>query len=169
MKKYCIVIVALFLFSFKPIKTETNKLSVRKNIVPYIQNNNLNRSDTLISDTLSYVKNLINNKVYAGKELSVFLNDLKIPVVSYLYYIPHNNRFISTGLSISLSGDVDETYKRSFEENKPTVIIVHWQTPVPVDSVYALIKMSNGQWLNAERQYYQKQIIKDIAVINYAK
>lgn len=118
-------------------------------------------------DTLSYVQTSIIDKkdVFIGRQLKVLLDSLEIPVKSYLISITHK-KIISPGLTLSFYNKSESSQKHHKGE-KFVKIHIDWMNPVPKDSVNVLFDKSKGEWLEAERNYYGRQRIRDVQLFKY--
>lgn len=129
--------------------------------------------DTLIKDTLAYMQSEIISKKekYLNKELSILLNDMKIPIKSYTRSIAPNNRYIVPSISLSFNNSNETSYRIMVFHDNPVIVWVKWATPLPADSVsLLLIKSKNkGEWEESERQYYGKQIVKDFGLVDFKR
>lgn len=129
--------------------------------------------DTTINDTAAYIQSEFVNKKekYLNKALSVLLYDLKLPVRSYTSSIAHNNRYIAPGTSLSFLDDNETSYRTVVSQNKPAILWIKWATPLPKDSVSAILQKSKkpGEWGEMEKQYYGKQIVKDFGLVNWSR
>ena len=121
-------------------------------------------------DTLKYVQhNFIDNKQkYIGKDLNNLLKDLEIPIKSYISGY--------TELDPKIVSDIILQFHTSKKANqmanstiKPVDIIIICSPPFKRDSVAALWTKSKGEWLDAERKYFGKQIIGDVMTTNWGK
>ena len=124
-------------------------------------------------DTLGYVQhNFIDNnkQKYIGKELNALLNDVEIPIKSYLpcYSEPDPSIVLGLFLQFHTLKQADHM-ANSNSTTKPVNIIIICSPPFKRDSVAALWTKSNGEWLDAERKYYGKQIIGDVMTTKWGK
>lgn len=108
-------------------------------------------------DTMQYVaREIIGKKqFYVGKPLQVLLDSLQLPVKAYLFGAVPINRFISNDLSLSFV-NASETGKRIMNDLKPVILTVTWQTPVPLDTVIALNRKTQGEWTPETNAYFSK-------------
>lgn len=119
----------------------------------------------IVTDTLSYAKDVIANKEkYINKELSVLLNDLKIPVKSYSII---NSRFdVIDGITLSFDDRITSNRKQAQDDDakKPGFLHITWKTPIPAAKHNEIMQKSTskGNWQAAEQEFYPKQIIGDI-------
>lgn len=122
-------------------------------------------------DTLQWVQNnIINNKQnFIGREFSVLLNSLPIPVKSYFYSSNESKRNISPSLSISFLPPFmadDEIYPATIT---PVVNVIVWQTPLPISSCEPLILTNKGNWTNSEGEFYGNKIVADVLLIDFSR
>jgi hypothetical protein len=125
------------------------------------------QSTRSVPDTLNYVKSIIANKdKYINKELSILLNDLKIPVKSYSPGISANNRYVSPNITFSFD-DMQTTNSKQDQTHglsNPVYLTIAWKTPLSKEETSAALSKSTnaGNWGPVEEGYYSKQIVGDI-------
>jgi len=114
-------------------------------------------------DTLGYVEhNFINNKQkYVGKNLNTLLNDLEIPIKSFIPNISYltNDDVPSVYLQFF---PLKEASRRKHTVKRPVDIIIKWANTLPMDTVFLLGRKNNYSWTDEERKYFGKQIIGDV-------
>lgn len=126
-------------------------------------------SDTMkqnksVADTAGLVKNIIANKEkYINKELGILLNDLSIPVKSYMVINTRIDRL--DGIILYFDNYTTTIWKQNQDNSKrPSSLNIIWETPVSAVTYNALRQKStsNGNWGSVEQEFYSKQIIKDV-------
>ena len=156
----------MLLLGCKSVKTTTtNSISKETTTVPKYQKLNTFKGTT--NDTLAYMRtSIIDRKSkYIGKELNILLNDLELPIHSYLIGLS-NLRGISPGISLKFYPKNVVELKRQARID-PVILNIVWETPLPLDIVNPMLIKSKGVWTNEEQEYYGKQIVKDIVLTNY--
>ncbi len=156
----------MLLLGCKSVKTTTtNSISKETTTVPKYQKLNTFKGTT--NDTLAYMRtSIIDRKSkYIGKELNILLNDLELPIHSYLIGLS-NLRGISPGISLKFYPKNVVELKRQARID-PVILNIVWETPLPLDIVNPMLIKSKGVWTNEEQEYYGKQIIKDIVLTDY--
>jgi hypothetical protein len=163
MKKY-IIIIGIFFITLTIFAVPGNDKIGKKNAVKYA----LNISDTSM-DTLSYLKTFIDNKQnYINKELSVLLNDLNMPVLSYITSGSDIDRTISPSITISFLSRKESSirrFRKPHSAEKLFFLVIDWKTPLKIDDINSLMLLSKGEWLNGEKEFFGKQIVGDIRMI----
>jgi hypothetical protein len=120
-------------------------------------------------DTVQYVQNCIMNHKdrYIGKPLDSLLSELEIPFGSIMNSIPHNNTAIVDHSTLSFY-NLLTTIGRSGAKIPNTVLLIFiWEKPIPSQVVYDLEKESKGNWTAPVKEYFGKQVIKDIKMFKY--
>ena len=56
---------------------------------------------------------------------------------------------------------------KKFNKIDPVILNIVWETPLPKDEVLPILLKSKGVWTNEEKEYYGKQIVKDVVLTNY--
>jgi hypothetical protein len=119
-----------------------------------------------VADTAEMVKNIITNKdKYLKKELWVLLNDLSIPVKSYMNINSRIDRI--DGISLYFD-DRENTMMKHGQDNMPTNwpfhLNIRWETPVPAitDNAVRQKGNNNGNWGSVEQEFYSKLIIGNV-------
>jgi hypothetical protein len=115
------------------------------------------------NDTLQYLKfNLIERKnTYVGEELDVLLNDLEVPVKSYMYSPGSDLKVHSIVLMLD---DYNTSLKKKYDNKKPIVLIVSFDTPVDIDEMNAMKSNNSFDWTSKQEGFYGKMIVKDTNV-----
>jgi hypothetical protein len=130
-------------------------------------------------DTLQYVKKCILEKQsqYIGKPLNVLLNDLELPVRSFLNGgISAQEKsgefttiaFYDIQATTSLLADVRGNRMRREDAKKLVFLTIRWKEALPQDIVENLQKNNSGNWTPVVQEYFGKQVIKDIIVKRFA-
>ncbi len=135
--------------------------------IALLKPNSLNSNKNIALDIfLGYTntKIIIQKNRYLHKPLSFLLNNLPIEATSYTYGVGVDTKFSS---DIYLFFNDGTTNCERDEVNELTSIWVKWKTPLPLDSVINLISKTRGGWIEADKEFFQKQIIKDIAFIGF--
>ena len=156
----------MLLLGCKSIKTTpTDSSSNNTTTEPKYQKLNTFKGTT--NDTLAYVRtSIINRKSkYIGKELKVLLNDLELPINNYTT-AGSNLRGISPRLSLKFYPKNVEELKRQARID-PVILVIVWETPLPLDIIDPMMFKSQGKWTNEEQEYYGKQKVKDIGLTDY--
>ena len=165
MKTYIIPLILLLLIGCKSITPTTDKVSKETTIVAKYQKLNTFKGTT--NDTLAYMRtSIIDRKSeYIGKELNVLLNDLELPIKRYL---------IGTSRKVGIShGITFEFYPNNVVNLKinskidPVILNIYWETPLSTDIIFPMKIKNQNIWTNEEKEYYGKQIIKDIGLTDY--
>jgi len=180
MKKYLIIILTLLSACSVLRKPETT-VTANQNI----NNMTLNNPDTKAAesqsnsyvplqnfkgDTLGYVQqNFIDKKQkYIGKDLNALLNDVEIPIKSFLYGDSEINNNISPDVILQFYTSRQSSLRLD-RPDKPVNIIITWSSPLPIISAIDLWHQHSGAWTEAERLYFGKQIIGDIQTTKWGK
>lgn len=160
MKKYSIIL--LIIFSACTALRESNK-TVSNN-----QSKNYKTLNSFKGDTLGYVQhNFINNKKkYVGKDLFTLLKDVEIPIKSYLPDVNIIDKNTTPAIYLQFY-PYDQAMEREHSQNKPVDIIIVWSFKLPSKSIDSLWRTNKGEWKEAERIYFGKQIIKDIVTTDW--
>jgi hypothetical protein len=163
MKKH-IIITSIFFITITTFAVGGNYKNHEGNIKKY----SLNISDTMI-DTLNYIKTFVDNKQnYINKEASVLLNDINMPVLSYITSGSDADRTISPSITISFLSRKESSiraFKKPLSAEKLFFLVIDWKTPLKIDDVNSLKLLSKGEWLNGEKEFFSKQIVGDILMI----
>ena len=120
-------------------------------------------------DTLLYVQNCIMNHKdrYIGKPLDSLLSELKIPFGSVMNSIPHNNTAIVDHSTLSFY-NLLTTIGRAGAKIRNTVLLIFiWEKPLPSKATIDLTRESKGNWTAPVKEYFGKQVIKDIILSKY--
>jgi len=154
-----IIFLSVVLFSCRTIVPASHKSIVNPNYV------SLKKFKV---DTLQYVKkNFIEGKEkYSNKELKYLLSDLEIPVKEYIPGNSNDNMFISPTMTL-LFHEFNEVAKRSDEGLHPVRIIINWKNPLPSKDIDSLRTKNWRKWTKDEADYFGKQIVQDIMVVNF--
>ncbi|MBD0726713.1 hypothetical protein B6A10_16200 [Flavobacterium sp. L1I52] len=150
-------------------KSVTTRNSISSNTKTVPKYKKLNTFKGTTNDTLAYMRTSIisrKNK-YIGKELNVLLNDLELPINNY-----------AIGTSRAVGKDKSHSISLYFYPNNvvnlkrenridPVILHIYWETPLPKEMVLPILSKSKGIWTNDEKEYYGKQIIKDIGLTDY--
>jgi hypothetical protein len=164
MKTY-IPIILMLILGCKSIKTTNDNVQNSNNYIPKYQKLSTFKGNA--NDTLTYVRTSIigrKNK-YIGKELNVLLNDLELPVRTYLIGLSNKK-----GLSPSLTL---EFYPRNVMEIKrqnkidPVILVIEWEKPLPLSIADSLMVKNKAIWTKEEKEYFGKQKVKDIVLTDY--
>ena len=120
------------------------------------------------NDTLQYVKfNFYERKnLYIGKELNVLLSDFEMPVKSYTSHFLYNDL---TGMSISVFESNIERMKNISTHKKSHNIIIVFEKSIPFENVSTMLRKNEGNWTKDEKEFFGKQIVKDIDLMDYDK
>ena len=156
----------MLLLGCKSVKTTiTNSISKETTTVPKYQKLNTFKGTT--NDTLAYVRtSIIDRKSkYIGKELNVLLNDLELPINNYTIG-GSNLRGISPSLSLKFYPKNVLELKRQAKID-PVILVIIWETPLSKDDILPILLKSKGVWTNEEQEYYGKQKVKDIGLVDY--
>ena len=142
-----------FVWGCNPLKNSQNSGS---------KNNNNSIQKNVAIDTLSYIRESIiaQKSKYTNKVLSVLLNDLKIPVASYVFGVG-NSIYSVDYITLSFE-NMDAHIQRVIANSIPPLVIVKFSKPLPMDSVLKISGLSHGQWLSREKEYYGNKIVGDL-------
>ncbi len=145
--------------------TPTDSVSNNTTTVPKYQKLNTFKGTT--NDTLAYVRtSIIDRKSeYIGKELKVLLSDLELPINNYTIG-GSNLRGISPSLSLNFYPENVVELKRQAKID-PVILVIVWEIPLPKDVVLPMALKSKWVWTNEEQEYYGKQKVKDIGLVDY--
>lgn len=122
MKKNYTIFLALFCLvsckTTKPVSTSP------VNKVPELPAGSTGKQNEPVNDTLSYAKDIIANKnKYINKELSVLLNNLKIPVKSYTII---NSKFnVIDGIALSFDTRNATSRKQASDDDSKKPAYLH--------------------------------------------
>lgn len=130
-------------------------------------------------DTLQYIKKCILEKQsqYIGKPFNVLLNDLELPVKSFLNggISDHEKTgefttiaFYDIQTATSLLADFRGNRLRGQDAENLVFLTFRWKTALPSDIIEDLQKSSGGNWTPSIQEYFGKQVIKDIIVKRFA-
>ena len=156
----------MLLLGCKNVKTKgTNSVLDVNTTVPKYQKLNTFKGTT--NDTLAYVRtSIIDRKSeYIGKDLKVLLNDLELPINNYTT-AGSNLRGISPRLSLKFYPKNVEELKRQAKID-PVILVIVWETPLPLDIIDPMMIKNKAIWTNEEQEYYGKQKVKDIVLVDY--
>jgi hypothetical protein len=165
MKTY-IPLLLLLLIGCKSVPTTpTISISGTTTTVPKYRKLNTFRGTT--NDTLAYVRTSIIDRKdkYIGKELNILLNDLELPINRYRIG-SSSVRGISPGISFYFYPDNVVELKRQARID-PVIFNIVWEQPLPKDIVLPMKIRNKNIWTSEEKEYYGKQIIKDIVLTDY--
>jgi hypothetical protein len=163
MKGSYIIILALFCFAScktnRPVSSAVNKAAELPSA------NTVASPNQLVSDTLGYVNDIVANRdKYINKELSVLINDLKVPVKSYA--IINSRPTYVEGIRVSFDDRVTTIRKQAQDDEtkKAGILNIMWKIPIPAEKHKEIMEKSTskGEWQSAEQEFYSKQIIRDI-------
>ena len=120
------------------------------------------------NDTLGYLKsNFYDHKeFYKEKELGVLLNKIELPIKSYTPIFNIND---VTGIYISLFYDLKEKRYKLSNKEKTHNLIVEFRKPIPVNEISNMLLKNKGNWTKDEAEFFGKQIVKDIDLMDYDK
>lgn len=130
-------------------------------------------------DTVKYVLKCIWEKEYnyIGKPFNVLLNDLELPVKSFLNggISDHEKSgefttiaFYDIQTTNTLLADLREHRLKSAGAKKLVFVTIKWKTALPPDIVENLQKSNSGNWTPAVQEYFGNQVIKDIIIKRFA-
>jgi hypothetical protein len=147
---YIAIIALMLVLGCKAKKVQDKPITLKKLAKP-------------VSDTSAYTRSLVVNKEkFIGKEFSLFLNELDIPVKSYSSTTL--NKVYNNGVIISFD-DWNTTLKKtntSLGEKRMIRIVVIWKTPLLRSEVATALGRAGMAWGEAEEKFYSKCIISDI-------
>ncbi len=156
----------MLLLGCKSVKTTTTN-SISKETTTVTKYQKLNTFKDTTNDTLAYMRtSIIDRKSkYIGKELNVLLNDLELPINNYTIG-GSNLRGISPSLSLKFYPKNVLELKRQAKID-PVILVIIWETPLSKDDILPILLKSKGVWTNEEQEYYGKQKVKDIGLVDY--
>jgi len=113
-------------------------------------------------DTVKYLnENLLKNKQsFMGKELSVLINNLEIPVKNY--FIGEKFDQPKSVPEITLIFTEIEKLLKDKQREKHKLVTIVWQQPIVKDSTFQLLKATKGVWSKEAYEFYKRRLIKDI-------
>lgn len=118
-------------------------------------------------DTVAYIKeNFIQNKEkYIGKNIGILLNDLELPILKYNLGLDEN---LKDFYFISFRFFNDITIENRKEKKKdPLIINIFLDKPVDINFPLSLSRKNKQQWMQDEADFWDKQKIKDIGIVDY--
>jgi hypothetical protein len=120
-------------------------------------------------DTLQYVQNCImdHKDRYIGKPLDSLLSDLEIPFGSIMNNVPHNNRAIVDNSTLSFYNSATTIGRVGARFPKTVLLTFVWEKPIPYQAADDLERQSKGNWTAPVKEYFGKQVIKDIKMFKY--
>jgi hypothetical protein len=117
-------------------------------------------------DTAGYIEaNFINRKEkYVNQPLRVLLNELGIPIKSYVYDIsPLTSK--TPGILLYFTDAAAYHMSRYPKKTGSMSLYITFLTEVAKDDVRKFYKQSDGAWLPGEEKFYGDQQIKDFQFI----
>jgi hypothetical protein len=120
-------------------------------------------------DTVQYVQNCIMNHKdrYIGKPLDSLLSELEIPFASFMNNVPHNNTAIVDRSTLSFYNPGTTIGRIGMRKPKTVLLIFFWDKPIPSQVAHDFTRESMGNWTAPVKEYYGKQVIKDIILSKY--
>ncbi len=123
------------------------------------------------NDTLRYIKEAFydNQKKYVHKPLIELLNDFAIPVKSYIPIDSgRGENHYGLGVYLDIYENKESRYRLDHYK-KPATLIIHFENPIPMITVDKLLAKDKLKWTDETRDFYSRQIVKDIDIMNYMK
>ena len=164
MKTILLIAPLLFLFSGCGLvnQMEENNQAISK-IQASVTENEMNHADII-----QYLQtDIINNKnKYLGRELSVLLNEMRLPVRSYYPTESYTKKYTRSEIMLSFFSRA-QTEHGLFKQNKLLAISITFSNPLPSKITRNLFKAGNGKWLGKDANYYRQQIISNIHLFNW--
>jgi hypothetical protein len=161
MRNIIVIVFIILAFACKTTRPIVSSASFSKS-----KGGDTTKIDTPISDSLSYLKEIVKNRQkYINQPLSVLLGDLKIQVKSYMSDISFT-RDLGTGMTISFDGTGITSNKETgvVGYGEPAELYIKWQKPISkTEARRHLNGTASGVWTAAEQEYYGKQIVDDVA------
>lgn len=117
---------------------------------------------TLNQDTAKYLQEniLAHKERFQNRSLNNILNELKLPVKSYIVSF---GRKVGTIKGVSLIFENFHNASEKLHQHKSVhSLFVEFETPVSSAAAARLLKVSNGNWLTGESELYGPLIIKNI-------
>ncbi|HEX6431346.1 MAG TPA: hypothetical protein VF008_26830 [Niastella sp.] len=141
--------------------------SVIKDTVPTTAGKEYVALEQFNKDTLKYVQsNFIARKdYYVGKEFGVLLNDLQVPIQKYVTGSSHLEG-ISPFITVKFYTNL-EIYAKETQRINPVIMNIEWKTPVPYDQANELSRKYHMNWSEEVKNYYSKQVIGNITLVEY--
>lgn len=125
-------------------------------------------------DTTAYLNFIVSKKQdYIGKPLSVFLNDLELPISSFSPSISQKNKTQTSGILIQTVDLTSYYNKIDNSDNKAYRIGITWQSLQRMDSVQAILNnnmkagVPSTEWSLIAKEYFGKIIVGDIRLPYY--
>ncbi|HEX6426927.1 MAG TPA: hypothetical protein VF008_04540 [Niastella sp.] len=120
-------------------------------------------------DTLQYVQNCIMNHKdrYIGKPLDTLLSELEIPFGSIMNSVPHNNTAIVDHSTCSFYNALTTIGRIGARFPKTVLLSIIWEKPLSSQVAFDLTRESKGNWTAEIKEYFGKQVIKDIILSKY--
>jgi hypothetical protein len=104
---------------------------------------------------------------YIGKPLDSLLSELEIPFNSISNSVPHNNTAIVDRSILSFYNTMTTIGRVGAKIPRTVLLNVIWEKPIPSQVAFDLTKESKGNWTAAIKEYFGKQVIKDIILSKY--
>lgn len=145
--------------------TQELKTSSEKNVVSISKNPNYKEFRYFKGDTLKYLQTnfLTNQDFYIGKPLNILLDDLELQINYYLTVTSGINKKKSPSLGMS-PYNKSQIEKKLSNDNSFLLINIEWETSLPIEKVDELLIKNKGKWTIEEKNYYGRQIIKEINI-----
>jgi hypothetical protein len=127
------------------------------------QRRSIKVADTAILDTMKYLQYTImdHQEKYVHRELKTILEDLHLPVRSYLPDLTQAK--IVPNIFIFFY-PLDTVNSRLDNKIKICCLTIEFQPAASLDSVFALLAKDHGNWSPAAERYFSQQIVSTIGL-----
>lgn len=119
-------------------------------------------------DTVKYIKeNFIRNRIlYIEKDMSYFLSNLEIPIYKFTSSIDYPPNSVYSHISIKFYNDVtiENKVKNKIE---PIVMVISFNPPLQPNVIEPIMREAKGKWTKEVQQFFGKQKIKNIVIVDY--
>jgi hypothetical protein len=127
------------------------------------------KNNIQIEDTFKYIQDsFVSRKdMYLHKNLNNLLNDIKIPIKSYIYGAIPDDIIHIQAILLSFYNSTEDQNK-TFNHKELVKIYIVFEVPVLQDSAVAILRTPDGrEWSSQVKAFYGGMKIKDFDVYKY--
>jgi hypothetical protein len=165
------VVIIISFFALTACNCLNKKSSYIQNSNDLIKNRDNIQYSSLFSfkgDSLVYIKeNFLEKKEqYIGKEFSVFLDHLEIPIKRYTTAIgyPPNSNYSHISIQFYKYEERESLIKK---KKNPMILTITWENPISPEAIEPVMIKSQSNWTPEVDAFFRKQKIKNIQMVDY--
>ncbi|MET0944350.1 MAG: hypothetical protein ABWY22_02975 [Flavobacterium sp.] len=122
-------------------------------------------------DTLAYIQTKIidRKEYYIGKKFDVVMNDLNIPIKSFLYSGDPKNITTASSSAFLIYDSFLQVKNKLSKREIPVILVVRWNPPLQEKDLEKLNSENGGRgkWTSKSEAYFKEQIVGDLSRTNY--